>query len=683
MMHKSPSSPSVNSCWQKSHGLAKLTVAKTTSKDDSDLRPDDIIVDPKTNSSFKRGRLIGKGGFAKVYEVTELNGQSRCYADKIIDKEVFSRRSTSKDKVKREIVLHKDLIHSNVVRFHNFFNDADNNVHILLEYCSQKSLLHVMKNRKVLTEPEVRYYLVQICEGVRYLHKKTILHRDLKLGNMFLTWDMTVKIGDFGLATQHPQQQLNSGGSAPTTLCGTPNYIAPEVLRKQGHGYEADIWALGCMMYAMLVGTPPFETKSLGRTYARIAANEYEMPERLSPAAQCFISKLLHPDPKCRGHLHQSPSHPHDLLTHSFFHSGLCPQRLPQTAASHAPKLPLDNLFNSNNNSSQTEVLMNKKDSTSPFGSCSYLIDCSDSSSSSTTSSSSSTGATGSNSSSNRLRHTIRQKLSQMFTGGHHQARHRSGAVKDQLVFQIIDVLENWMSRRPVSLDDDELANHPGGPISVVPLFVSKWIDYSNKYGFGYQLSDRSVGVLFNEGTRLCQSADGDCLEFTDLKGKSVAWRGQATPPFVDLTGRLKLLDYFARYMDENLAEGVVSTLCVNQMLVTTRQRSVVPQVVRWTRTASAVIMELNNGSVQVNFIRDHAKIIFWGGESHSLATYMETDKAPLTFNLRTLPRRAISGTTTSASMQMYYAMDNKISQSLEVLRDLAEKLYTHNAIEH
>ena len=119
----------------------------------------------------------------------------------------------------------------------NFLFSADGNVHILLEYCSQKSLLHVMKNRKVLTEPEVRYYMYQICEGVRYLHRKTILHRDLKLGNMFLTWDMMVKIGDFGLATQH-QTSLSSA----STLCGTPNYIAPEVLKKQGHGYEVRVY---------------------------------------------------------------------------------------------------------------------------------------------------------------------------------------------------------------------------------------------------------------------------------------------------------------------------------------------------------------------------------------------------------------------------------------------------------
>ena len=118
-----------------------------------------------------------------------------------------------------------------------------------------------MKNRKVLTEPEVRYFMVQICEGVRYIHRRGILHRDLKLGNMFLTWDMTLKIGDFGLATTMPSDANGSSGEA-NTLCGTPNYIAPEVLRKQGHGVEADIWAMGCMMYACLFGTPPFGKSS-------------------------------------------------------------------------------------------------------------------------------------------------------------------------------------------------------------------------------------------------------------------------------------------------------------------------------------------------------------------------------------------------------------------------------------
>ena len=209
-------------------------------------------------------------------------------------------------------------------------------------------------------------------------------------------------------------------------------------------------------------------------------------------------------------------------------------------------------------------------------------------------------------------------------------------------------------------------------------------MNYEFRYGFGYQLSDKTVGVLFNEGTRICQTAtstattsntaaEDQCFEFTDMLGKSVAWRSSSPPP-IDLNSRLKLLDYFARYMEENLAEGVILSLCANQMKVSTRHRSVIPQVVRWTRNPSAVIMELNNGSVQINFIRDHAKVIFWGVDHSSLLlTYMATDKAPITYNLRTLPRLMPSSNTTSMSPLL--TIDQKISQSLLVLRDLAQNL--------
>lgn len=96
----------------------------------------------------------------------------------------------------------------------------------------------------------------------RYLHDKKIIHRDLKLGNLFLNDDMQVKIGDFGLATT-----LDYDGERKKTLCGTPNYIAPEMLDKKGHSFEVDIWAIGCILYTLLVGKPPFETETLKVTH--------------------------------------------------------------------------------------------------------------------------------------------------------------------------------------------------------------------------------------------------------------------------------------------------------------------------------------------------------------------------------------------------------------------------------
>ncbi|GBP13006.1 hypothetical protein EVAR_79340_1 [Eumeta japonica] len=133
-----------------------------------------------------------------------------------------------------------------------------------------KSMMELHKRRKAITEPETRFYMHQILLGVQYLHSKRIIHRDLKLGNLFLDDELHVKIGDFGLAAR-----IEYDGERKQTLCGTPNYIAPEILTKKGHSFEVDVWSLGCIMYTLLVGKPPFETSTLKDTYKRIKQCEY------------------------------------------------------------------------------------------------------------------------------------------------------------------------------------------------------------------------------------------------------------------------------------------------------------------------------------------------------------------------------------------------------------------------
>ena len=104
---------------------------------------------------------------------------------------------------------------------------------------------------------------------MEYLHSKRVIHRDLKLGNLFLNDKMELKLGDFGLATW-----LEYNEEKKRTICGTPNYIAPEILDgKQGHSYEVDCWSLGVIIYTMLVGKPPFETNDVKATYKRIKNN--------------------------------------------------------------------------------------------------------------------------------------------------------------------------------------------------------------------------------------------------------------------------------------------------------------------------------------------------------------------------------------------------------------------------
>lgn len=102
---------------------------------------------------------------------------------------------------------------------------------------------------------QAQYYLAQIVSALKYLHQNKVIHRDLKLGNLFLNENMEIKLGDFGLATR-----LQYDGQKKKTICGTPNYIAPEILENKGHSYEVDIWSVGVIIYTTLIGKPPFET---------------------------------------------------------------------------------------------------------------------------------------------------------------------------------------------------------------------------------------------------------------------------------------------------------------------------------------------------------------------------------------------------------------------------------------
>lgn len=119
-------------------------------------------------------------------------------------------------------------------------------------------MVDLVRTRRRLTEIETRSYIAQLVKGIQYIHSKRVVHRDLKLGNLFLNASMQLKIGDFGLS-----EIVNENNDKLTSLSGTPNYIAPEILTdKTGHSFEVDIWAIGVIAYTLLVGVPPFQSKT-------------------------------------------------------------------------------------------------------------------------------------------------------------------------------------------------------------------------------------------------------------------------------------------------------------------------------------------------------------------------------------------------------------------------------------
>lgn len=126
-------------------------------------------------------------------------------------------------------------------------------MYMTLELCPSGSLMDLLRRRKRFTEPEARFFMIQLIGACYYMHGQSVIHRDLKLGNLFLDAHMNIKVGDFGLAAL-----IESPGERKKTICGTPNYIAPEVLfdTASGHSFEVDTWSIGVILYTLVVGRP-------------------------------------------------------------------------------------------------------------------------------------------------------------------------------------------------------------------------------------------------------------------------------------------------------------------------------------------------------------------------------------------------------------------------------------------
>lgn len=165
----------------------------------------------------------------------------------------------------------------------------------------------------------------QIVDGLQYLHANNILHRDMKLPNLLVTADMRVKIADFGLATQ-----LSRPDEPHMTMCGTPNYISPEVAMRTAHGQPADVWGLGIMMYTLLVGRPPFDTDGVASTLKRVCQAELLLPSHMSPEARDLLDRLLQKDQQRRIGLA-------DVLCHPFMvkHATTASARAPLAVGAH------------------------------------------------------------------------------------------------------------------------------------------------------------------------------------------------------------------------------------------------------------------------------------------------------------------------------------------------------------
>ncbi|EON64246.1 PLK protein kinase [Coniosporium apollinis CBS 100218] len=296
--------------------------------------PPPLVSEP-SDYQYATGAQLGKGGFAICHRA-ELLDQSRPTGRIVALKIVKSKMEPPKlaQKFVTELQIHSKLHHPNIVEFYRAFS-FQACTYVVLEICDNGSLADVIRKRKYCTMPEIRRFIIQTCGAVKYLHHRNIVHRDLKTGNLFLDKNMNIKVGDFGLAAVLLSQ--NDIGARRTTMCGTPNYLAPEILEKggKGHNEKVDLWAIGIIAYTLAVGRAPFHAAKREDIYKKLQTCDYTWPE-LSKTPNDISNDLKDLVGSLLVHEDDRPV-PDQIVSHTFFKTAFVPVQLDSQCATRAP----------------------------------------------------------------------------------------------------------------------------------------------------------------------------------------------------------------------------------------------------------------------------------------------------------------------------------------------------------
>ena len=304
----------------------RLASTRTTSDagDDTDTPPsteDDADVtdlgdappETVTMDSFDTLKLLGRGGFAKVVMVRH-KATRRVYAMKILRKRVVADRK-QKEHTRTERSVLGFVKHPFIVGLNFAFQTRDS-LYLVLDYCAGGELFFHLQKRRIFDEATTRFYTAQLVVALAYLHERDVVYRDLKPENVLLGADGYIKLADFGLSKEGVASTHGSH-----SFCGTPEYLAPEIIEKRGHGTAVDWWSLGMLVYEMLTGLPPWYTESRPKLYESLCSADLRFDSgpaaRVSPDAQDLIRRLLHRDPAKR--LGSGRTGMKDIVEHPFF----------------------------------------------------------------------------------------------------------------------------------------------------------------------------------------------------------------------------------------------------------------------------------------------------------------------------------------------------------------------------
>ncbi|XP_021056557.1 ribosomal protein S6 kinase alpha-1 isoform X2 [Mus pahari] len=262
-------------------------------------------------SQFELLKVLGQGSFGKVFLVRKVTrpDSGHLYAMKVLKKATLKVRDRVRTKMERDILA--DVNHPFVVKLHYAFQ-TEGKLYLILDFLRGGDLFTRLSKEVMFTEEDVKFYLAELALGLDHLHSLGIIYRDLKPENILLDEEGHIKLTDFGLSKEAIDHEKKA-----YSFCGTVEYMAPEVVNRQGHTHSADWWSYGVLMFEMLTGSLPFQGKDRKETMTLILKAKLGMPQFLSTEAQSLLRALFKRNPANR--LGSGPDGAEEIKRHIFY----------------------------------------------------------------------------------------------------------------------------------------------------------------------------------------------------------------------------------------------------------------------------------------------------------------------------------------------------------------------------
>jgi len=243
-------------------------------------------------NDFQQLKVIGRGGFGRVLLVKKRE-TNKVYAMKELKKKVIAARGEIEHTRTEKSVLSK-LDHPFLAKLHWSFQ-TEEKLYFIMDFINGGELFHHLSKEKRFPEDRAKFYAAEIVSGIEYLHKSGVIYRDLKPENLLLNHKGHIVMTDFGLSKEGLRE-----GDTTATFCGTPEYLAPEIIKGEDYTKAIDWWSVGTLVFEMLTGLPPFYTEDEENMYHKIMTAELVIPSFFSAEVGDFITQLLNRDPNQR-----------------------------------------------------------------------------------------------------------------------------------------------------------------------------------------------------------------------------------------------------------------------------------------------------------------------------------------------------------------------------------------------